>query len=327
MAHFADRLIDRIKKRRSVLICGMDPQLQYMPSHILRWAAHEFGPGNRAVEEAIVRYYLTIIDVTFMSVLGYKPQIAFFEKFGSHGTRALERLLVYLREMDAIVILDAKREDGGDTSQAYADAYIGMGETLDAHGEIVPIRPPCRVDAITVTPWIDGPNIETFASVARANDSGIFVVDKTSFKPVSRLQDALMQDGRPAWVHLTEQVRALGEGNDMCGESGYSLVGVVMGATFPEEARLMQQLLPNAIKLVPGFGGQGGSADDAVICVNDDGFGVGVNDSRRANFSWHPKFGGNGDGCDFALATFGAVTAGNASLNAAIERKLGGMPW
>ncbi len=325
--HFADRLIEGIREKGTILICGIDPQLRYMPPHILRWAVQQFGPGMKAVEEVIVLYYITIINVTFGKVLGYKPQIAFFEKFGSHGIRALERILAYLGSLDAIVILDAKREDGGDTSQAYASAYLGITETLDESGEIVLIRPSCRVDAITITPWIDGPNIETFAMTAKENNAGIFVVDKTSFKPASRLQDVLV-DGQPAWVHLTEQVRDLSESEGMVGKSGYSLVGVVMGATYPEEARLMQQLLPKSTKLVPGFGkGQGGRPDDAVICVNNDGFGAVCNDSRGTNFAWHSKFGGNGDGRNYAVATLGAVEAGTHALNTAIEHKLGRMPW
>lgn len=325
--NFADRLVDEIIRRRSYLCVGLDPQLRYFPPHLLKWAAKEFGPGLKATAEAIIAFNMAIINAVAEYALCVKPQMAFYEKYGSEGIRAFEATMSYLHSMQLIGIEDAKREDGSDTAEAYADGHLGFVEVIGENGQLEKTHSPINSDAITITPWIDIPNFEPFVKTAGSMGKGIFVVTKTSFKPASRLQEMEDYDGVKAWIHLARIVREIGE--NCVGEYGYSSIGAVMGATYPDEALIMQKELPMAFKLVPGFGFQGGGPDDAVVSVNTDGFGAVINNSRGTNYAWNPKFK-TGFDCDprnFAGAAARACKKGRDDLNAAVLRKIGKLPW
>jgi len=182
-------------------------------------------------------------------------------------------------------------------------------------------------DAITITPWIEEPNFIPFKDVIKREGKGVFVVDKTSFKPASSLQEMVTEDGVSGWVQLARKIRALGE--DVTGRHGYSSIGVVMGATYPEEALIMQKEIPYAFKLKPGYGYQGAGPDDAVIGVNKDGFGIVVNNSRATNYAYLEKFSPE-FACDpnqFAVAAARASKQGRDLLNDAVKRRIGSLPF
>ncbi len=327
--NFADRLIRRITSRKSYLCVGLDPQLRYFPPHILKWAAEMYGPGTyRAAAEAIISFNQTIINSTFEFAATFKPQMAFYEKYGSEGVRAFEFTVNYLKSLGSDAIIeDAKREDGGDTADAYADGHLGEVDVPIENGMLMDIISPFDVDAITVTAWIEQPNLQAFKRVALEHKKGIFVVDKTSFNPKSSLQEMEGTDGVKGWVKLARIVKELGE--DALGDHGYSPLGVVMGATYPPEAEIMKKEIPLAIKLVPGFGYQGGGADDAVVAINDDGQGIIVNNSRATNYAWYPEIGKD-FACHptgFANAAARAAKKGRDDLNDAVLRKIGKLPW
>jgi len=219
--NFADRLIESILAQKSYLCVGLDPQIRYIPKHIREEAVISCGGGGfEATTLAIFSYFRTIIDATAAYAACYKPQAAFYEKYGSSGLSALESINDYLHLLGFPVILDAKREDGGDTSQAYADTYLGNVEIIDNNGGIVEIPSAMEVDAITITPWIDTPNFDPFIKACELNDKGIFIVDKTSFKPPSRLQELVVEGsgGRRAWMVLAELAKEMGR--DIKGEWG-----------------------------------------------------------------------------------------------------------
>lgn len=328
MKNFADRLIDEILERKSYLCVGLDPQLRYFPPHILKWAYSQYGPGLLSTAEAIIAFNMAIINATAEFALCFKPQMAFYEKYGSEGVRAFEVTADYIKSLGMIVIEDAKREDGGDTSEAYADGHLGNIEIIGEDGERMKTTSSLNVDAITITPWIDEPNFTPFVQIAIDKGKGMFVVTKTSFKPASRLQEMTTRNGTKAWVELARVVKEIGQ--TCIGENGYSSIGVVMGATYPDEAALMRQIIPGAFKLVPGYGaGQKGKADDAIVSVNDDGFGAIINNSRGTNYAWHPNFKSEFS-CDsryFANAAARASQHGRDELNAAVLRKIGRLPW
>ena len=329
---FADQLIEEIKKRKSYLCVGLDPQLRYFPPRILKWAVSNYGFGLRAAGEAIFEFNRCIIDATADngSALCYKPQMAFYEKYGHHGVRAFERTTNYIKKWGMICIEDAKREDGGDTAEAYAEGHLGQIEVPDENGDLIIRSSVYDVDAITITPWIGEPNFKPFKEVAKREGKGIFVVDKTSFTPEAQLQELkLLEDGGYvcAWTVLARQIRDLGQ--DVVGENGYSSIGVVMGATYPRDAEVMRDEIPHAFKLVPGFGAQKGSADGAVTSINDDGFGIIVNNSRATNYAWLPKFSKE-FACDperFAEASAQASLQARNALNDAVERRIGHLPF
>jgi orotidine-5'-phosphate decarboxylase len=328
MKNFADRVIKAIHDNMSYLCVGLDPQLKYFPPHILKYCAQTYGPGRRASAEAIAIFNRAIIDATSEYAFGFKPQMAFYEKYGYYGVKAFEETVRYaLLVGGKIIIEDAKREDGDDTTRAYAEGHLGQIEIIGKEGELISVPNAYGVDAITITPWIEEPNFKPFLEVAIREGRGIFVVDRTSFKPTSSLQEMLDENGDKGWVRLAKRVKEMGESAK--GENGYSSIGVVMGATYPEDAPIMKEVLPYAFKLIPGFGVQKGTADDAVVCVNDDGFGIIPNNSRGTNYAWHPKFKSEFQ-CNpssFALAAANASKQARDALNAAVLKRIGKLPW
>lgn len=327
MTNFADRVIKAIYDNMSYLCVGLDPQLRYFPPHILQYCAKTYGPGIEATAQAIVMFYKTIIDATNEFAFAFKPQMAFYEKYGHLGVWAFEEIVRYALLTGKIVIEDAKREDGGDTSTAYAEGHLGQIDVIGEDGNLTS-SPNCYgVDAITITPWIEEPNFKPFLEVAKREGRGIFVVDRTSFKPTSSLQEMVDESGDKGWVGLAKKVGEMGE--ESKGENGYSSIGVVMGATYPEDAPKMKEILPMAFKLIPGFGAQGGEADEAVVCVNNDGFGIIPNNSRGTNYAWHPRFKSEFQ-CDprsYALAAANASRQARDALNEAVKRRIGKLPW
>lgn len=333
--HFADDLIEEIIKKKSYLCVGLDPQLRYIPPHIRRWAVKEYGPGYRAVAEAFIIFNIAIINATYPFALAYKPQMAFYEKYGHHGVRAFEETLAYLDSMDLLSLTteDAKREDGGDTADAYADGHMGFVDVIGKKGELIQLPSPYNVGAITVTPWICDPNFDSFLRVASENGKGFFVVTRTSFKPNSFLQDMIDKEpGLPAWQVLAKAVSKMGE--PLKGKSGYSSVGIVLGATQgSDDAEIMRKLIPYGFKLKPGFGFQGAGPDEAVAGINDDGFGILPNNSRAVSFAWHPvvrkKLGlpEDFDPRGFTGASADVAKDCRDKLNAAVEKRIGFLPW
>lgn len=327
MKNFADRVIKAIHDNMSYLCVGLDPQLKYFPPHILEYCAKTYGPGFEASAQAIVMFYKTIIDVTNESAFAFKPQMAFYEKYGHWGVWAFEQVVNYALLTGKIVIEDAKREDGDDTARAYADGHLGEVDVIGENGTLVNVPNAYGADALTITPWIEEPNFRSFFEVAKDQGRGIFVVTRTSFKPTSSLQEMKDEDGDKGWVKLAKKIGELGQ--EVKGDNGYSSIGVVMGATYPEDAVIMKEILPRVFKLIPGFGVQGGAADDAVVCINDDGFGIIPNNSRGTNYAWHPKFKSEFQ-CQptsFALAAAKASEQARDALNAAVHKKIGKFPW
>jgi len=328
MKNFADRVIKGIYDSMSYLCVGLDPQLRYFPPHILQYCAKTYGPGFKAVAEAIIMFNKAIIDVTNEFTFAFKPNFAFYSKYGHEGVRAFEETIRYALLTGNIVIEDVKEEDGGDTAQAYADGFLGKVDVIGEDGTLQLVPNCYQGDAVTITPWIEEPNFRPFFETAIAEGRGVIVVTRTSFKPSSSLQESIGEDGDKGWIRLAKKIAEMGKA--AIGDNGYSSFGVVMGATYPEDAPKMKEVLPMAFKLVPGFGfGQGGKPDDAVLCVNDDGFGIIPNNSRGTNYAWHPDFKSEFK-CDprsYALAAAKASQQARDALNDAVYRKIGKLPW
>lgn len=351
-SNFSDQLINSILAQRSYLCVGLDPQLRYIPEHIRRDAVRRYGPGTTASAAAIIDFNRTIIDVTAQFAACYKPQSAFYEKYGSEGILALEKTKEYARSTGLPVILDCKREDGSDTSEAYAQTYLGLIDVLNEEGGLQQVVGPLKFNAITITPWIDSPNFAPFVEAAKQYGTGAFVVTKTSFKPASRLQDIIVKfakglpgvesiekellkvvdkfnlDGIKAWMVLAKIAVALGELAGR-GKNGYYPVGVVMGATYPEEAEIMKEIIPYGFKLVPGLKAQGGKADEAVVSVNNDGFGFIGASSRGTSYAYDPvsKSEFQRDARFFATAAALETKQERDALNKAVLRRIGKLPW
>jgi len=235
------------------------------------------------------------------------------------GIWAFEETIKYARSAGLQVITDAKRGDGGDTAQAYADGHLGEVPLFDGARSASPLR----VDALTVHAWIGTSCVAPFVKAVKKYGTGVFIVDKTSFVPNSEIEQTITSAGDHNWEMLANLVQAWGEGTE--GRYGYRNFGVVMGATYPEDAPKMRKILPNSWMLVPGYGAQGGGSDGAVTVINEDGFGGIVSSSRAVIAAWW-KGPFKRDPVYFVEAAALAAEASRDDLNAALKRA-GKLNW
>jgi orotidine-5'-phosphate decarboxylase len=269
---FVERLVAAMRAKRSIVVLGVDPQLDTLK---LRGVPDGYD---------LVRYCCEIVEACAPCVVAIKPQLAFFEARGVDGLRALVEVLKLARALDLITIADAKRGDIGPTSAAYAEAFLGDGDFA--------------CDAITVNPYLGSDALAPF--VARVHDGrGLFVLVKTSNPSSGEFQDRAAPD-RPLWELVAERVH--GWGSDFIGAHDLTPVGAVVGATYPDHARCARALMPNSVILVPGYGAQGASADDAVAAARPDGLGVIVNASRSLMYAYLKQPGSRPGGAAAAAA-------------------------
>jgi len=244
--HFADQLISRVRELGHPLCLGLDPHLDKIPALFRRG---DMAPALQETAKAVEEFLFAILDRAEGRVALVKPQIAFFEQLGWHGVEVLARVVDRAHSLGLMVLLDAKRGDIGSTAEGYARAYLDPGS-------------PVEVDAITLNPYLGLDSLEPFAARAEAHARGLFVLVKTSNPGSGDLQD-LDLEGSKVYGAVATALAAMSQ--RLVGkETGWSSLGVVVGATYPGEAQAIRERLPNALFLVPGYGAQGGSAADAV---------------------------------------------------------------
>ena len=264
------KLIEKIQKTKAPICVGLDPMLSYIPEHVTKKAFAEFGETLEGAAEAIWQFNKEIVDATCDLIPSVKPQIAMYEQFGLPGLAAYDKTVKYCQEKGLIVIGDVKRGDIGSTSAAYATGHLGTvqvgSQTLSGF----------NTEYITVNPYLGTDGVKPFVDVCNQCDRGIFVLVKTSNPSSGEFQDRLI-DGRPLYELVAEKVVEWG---DASMDGAYSNVGAVVGATYPEMSKVLRKLMPRSYFLVPGYGAQGGTAEDLKYCFNEDGLGAVVNSSR-----------------------------------------------
>ena len=229
-----------------------------------------YGETLKGAAEAIWEFNKEIIDHTWDLIPAVKPQIAMYEQFGIEGLIVYKKTVDYCHEKGLIVIGDAKRGDIGSTSAAYAAGHLGkvqVGSNAFSGFD---------VDMLTVNPYLGTDGVKPFVDVCSSDDKGLFVLVKTSNPSSGEFQDRLI-DGRPLYEWVAEKVMEWGEASM---DGVYSNVGAVVGATYPEMGKILRRLMPHTYFLVPGYGAQGGTAEDLKHCFNEDGLGAIVNSSR-----------------------------------------------
>ena len=266
-----DKLIENTIRTKNPSVIGLDPDIGKIPA-CYKVNAKSNNPFE-AVANVIYEFNRDVIDTVADLVPAVKPQMAFYEKYGSYGVAAFEKTVAYAKSKGLVVIEDAKRNDIGNTAQAYADGHLGCVELLDGSH-----TPSIDADFLTVTPFLGSESLHPFIDVCVKNSKGIFVLVKTSNTSSSEIQDVVASDGmtisQSIAKYVSEQV------DTFTGEHGYSSIGAVVGATYPEEAVSLRKLMPKSYFLVPGYGAQGGGAKDIFPCFNEDGLGAIVNSSR-----------------------------------------------
>ena len=222
-----------------------------------------------------------------------------YEQFGIEGLKAYKKTVDYCKSKDLVVIGDIKRGDIGSTSAAYAVGHLGKvqvgSKTYAGFDE----------DFATVNPYLGSDGVKPFIDVCKQENKGLFILVKTSNPSSGEFQDQKI-DGKPLYELVGEKVAQWGE--EHMGESGYSYVGAVVGATYPEQGEILRKVMPKSFILVPGYGAQGGKGKDMVHFFNEDGLGAIVNSSRGIIAAYKQE----------AYAKFGAENFGDAS-RAAVE--------
>ena len=264
------KLIDRIQEQNAPVVVGLDPMLSYVPRAILEQAIREQGESLEAAAEAVWQFNRRIVDAVHDLIPAVKPQIAMYEQFGVPGLAVYEKTVRYCQEKGLIVIADIKRGDIGSTSAAYAAGHLGTVQVGASRFS------PFHEDFATVNPYLGSDGITPFLEVCEKEDKGIFVLVKTSNPSSGEFQDR-QSEGRPLYELVGEKVAAWGE-RLMDGE--YSDVGAVVGATYPAMGAALRSLMPHSYILVPGYGAQGGKAEDLAVFFNRDGLGAIINSSR-----------------------------------------------
>ena len=265
-----NQLVQKIQKTKAPICVGFDPMLNYFPSHIIQKAFAEYGETLEGAAEAVWQYNKEIVDHTYDVIPSVKPQIAMYEQFGIEGLKAYAKTVEYCQQKGLIVIGDVKRGDIGSTSSAYAVGHLGnvkVGSNICTG---------FNTEFITVNPYLGTDGVKPFVDVCNEQDKGIFVLVKTSNPSSGEFQDKLI-DGRPLYELVAEKVVEWG---DASMDGAYSNVGAVVGATYPEMSKILRKLMPRTYFLVPGYGAQGGTAQDLKHCFNEDGLGAIVNSSR-----------------------------------------------
>ena len=263
-----DNLIKKIKEKNSPIVMGIDPRYEIIPDVIkLKYPKDMDGFAKSAVEFA-----QKLIDATYDIIPAIKPQLAYFEMMGPEGLRAFKEIVDYAKSKDLIVIADAKRGDIGTTSQGYANTFLGETSLYDNKEKIY------DADFVTVNPYMGTDCVKPFIEDSKKYGKGVFVLVKTSNKSSGELQDLKLENGNKVY----EQVATLVEewGKDLIGEYGYSSVSAVVGATYPEQLKEIRKLAPHTFFLIPGYGAQGGKAEDIALGFDENGIGGIVNASR-----------------------------------------------
>lgn len=335
-----DTLVKRIKKTEAPIVVGLDPQLSFIPEQLKDRVYNEMGETQEAAGEIIWRFNKAIVDAVYDLIPAVKPQIAMYEQYGIPGLLAYMKTVDYCKSKELVVIGDVKRGDIGSTSAAYAAAHLGRVMVGDREYKAF------DTDFATVNPYLGSDGVVPFLKVCDEQDKGVFILVKTSNPSSGEFQDRLVLtqaggDGpasifsagsgkkslaladleqlcdrdmlgqltlRPLYEIVGEKVAQWAAEPKLMGQCGYSEVGAVVGATYPEMGKTLRKIMPHSYILVPGYGAQGGKGKDLVPFFNKDGLGAIVNSSRGiiAAYSKDP-YKEKYDPDDFADASRAAV--------------------
>lgn len=288
-----DELISAIRDKKDPTVMGIDTRYEYIPdSFAKRYQTHA---------EAVLEFNRKIIEACADVVPAVKIQAAYYEMMGIDGMKCMSETIRAAREHGYIVMLDAKRGDIGATSEAYSAAFLADGA-------------PFQADFLTVNPYFGIDGAAPFIKDCESTGRGLFMLVKTSNRSSGEIQDVRMEDGRPLFERVADLVSKWGE--TTVGDNGYSSVGAVVGATYPEQGTRLREMMPHTFFLVPGYGAQGATAHDIAGCFDDEGCGAIVNASRSIMLAYR-KAGTE----DFAAAAREEAVRMRDSICAALNER------
>lgn len=313
IVHFADRICLEIKKKKSHAVIGLDPVIERIPSFILRDAEQNFGKCDEGAAYAFFTFNQLIIDAIEPYIAIVKPQLAYYEVYGAAGIDAYWKTVDYAQKKGLFVIADAKRGDIDSTASAYARSFFGDQSN--------PWQTPKKVDSLTINPYLGSDSLEPFVEQAISKHTGLFILVKTSNPSSGDLQDIVTNAGTIA-EHVAQLVHKYALRDR--GKSGYSSIGAVVGATYPEEQQMFREAMPYSLFLVPGYGTQGGKGKDITNAFNTDGFGALISASRSIIYAYEKDNASTFEQVQLSIQN--AVNAMNTDINTALKH-VGKLNW
>ena len=283
-SHFADRLCEAVRTKKTSLIVGLDPVYTRLPSAIRshRQMNDEFDAA--AAVDAIFDFCTQTMRIVAPMVPAVKINIAFFEKYLWEGLETYYSLVSEADNLDLEIIGDVKRGDIGHTAELYAAAHLQNPELAGLEDTLAP-------DAITINGYTGTDGIEPFANMAGTQGKGLFVLVRTSNPSAAAIQDFTDAQGQRIYEKLAEVVGEIASKDERIGKNGYSYIGMVVGGTAPKVTTALRQKYDKVWFLVPGYGSQGASAADCVRFCKPDGTGALINASRSIIYAYEkPKY-------------------------------------
>lgn len=268
MKNIMDKLIGKIQETNNPTVMGLDPRYEMLPKCV----TSKYSKDLEGVVQAIIEFNKKLIDATCDIIPAIKPQIAFYEMYGIPGMKAFKETCKYAKEKGVLVIADIKRGDIGSTATGYSNAYLGKTQIGDKEESIY------DVEFVTVNPYMGTDCVKPFIDDCKKYDKGIFILVKTSNPSSGELQDIKLENGEEVYKRVASLVEKWGE--DLRGENGYSSVAAVVGATYPKQLEELRNLAPHTFFLIPGYGAQGGKAEDIALGFDKNGIGGIINASR-----------------------------------------------
>lgn len=310
MRNAMDVLIEKIKKYNNPTVIGVDTRYDMVPTCV----RNKYSKDIEGMCRAMLEYSKALIDATYDIVPAVKLQSAYFEMYGVEGIKLYKTMIDYCKEKGMVVMADVKRGDIGSTSAGYSRAYLGKN-TIEGEE-----RPVFDVDFATVNPYMGSDCVMPFVEDCKKYDKGIFVLVKTSNKSSGEIQDVKAEDGEEIYKKVAKLVNKWGE--ELIGENGYSSVSSVVGATYPKQLQELREIMPHSYFLIPGYGAQGGKAEDIALGFDKNGLGGIVNATRSLMCAyksdlWKDKFTEE----EYAKATRAEAIRMRDELNEAIKNR------
>ncbi len=272
MSNYADRLTAAIRARQTPAIVGIDPVLERLPP-----ALKPSSTRLTAAVAAIEQFCCQVVDAVAPLVPAVKINSGFFEAFYGEGVSAYYRLVGYAHERGLLVIGDVKRGDIGPTARLYARGHLDWSPYGDFPSRLLP-------DAVTLAGYLGKNAVRPFIDVARRHGKGIYVL----VRPSEPKADEVHEFGTDErfYQHMARLVHRWGDEPELIGENGLSCVGAVVAAKDAESTAALRASLPQTPFLVPGYGAQGGTAEDGRPCFRPDGTGAVITASRSVIYAY-----------------------------------------
>lgn len=293
-----DVLQEKIIAKKNPTVAGLDAKPEYVPEHIRKVSYEKYGQTLLGAADAIWEFNKGLIDALYDVVPAVKPQAAYYERLGWAGMALMEKTIRYAHEKGLYVIADIKRGDIGSTAEAYSDAWLGATKVGDVLCEGF------NADCVTLNGYMGSDSVNPFLKTCKERDKSVFVLVKTSNPGSGELQNVSAGADDTVYGLMAELIEKWSAGTE--GKYGYTMAGAVAGATHPDELKQIRARMPHTFLLVPGYGAQGGTAEDVQYAFQADGHGAIVNSSRGIMCAWQKT---GKDGLDYQQAARNAAIA------------------